>query len=218
VAAYNERMRSDDLARFLSEIAGAETSIDDDGVVVARVAAIGDAVRLDPATVLNAYEIVVPSGAPGIEFGIRRGREELPLIVTADDVVFMPADAADMIEPGMALRVPAGPDLVAYSEMRRDLRALGRVVDREAGGLDVETLAATVLMHRCFLSGAMRIGLWPVRVAAWWEYAWATCGDRLPLPPFRPDKQWDELMAGVAAARRATAAQPRPRPATDVRT
>jgi hypothetical protein len=208
-------MRSDELAQVLGDIAGAETSVDDDGVVVARVAAIGDAVRIDPASVLNAYEIVVPSGAPGIEFGIRRGREELPLIVTADDVVFMPADAADMIEPGMALRAPGGPDLVAYSEMRRDLRALGRTIDREGGGLDLDTLAATILLQRCVLSGAMRIGLWPVRVAAWWEYAWATCGDRLPLPPFRPDRQWDELMAGVAAARRHTAAQPRP--ASDAR-
>src|SRR3954447_16211241 len=187
-----EPMRSDDLARVLRDIVGAQASLDDDGVVVARIEAIGDAVRLDPEAVLNAYEIVAPGGGPGIEFGLRRGREELPLIVTTDDVVFMPADAADLVEPGFALRVPAGPDLVAYSEMRRDLRALGRTVDREGGGLDPDTLGATILLHRCFLYGALRVGLWPVRAAAWWEYAWAACGDRLPIPPLRPDPLWDE--------------------------
>jgi hypothetical protein len=202
-------MQSDDLARILTDIAGAHATVED-GVVVARVPAIDDAVRINPADVLGAYEIVVPTGAPGIEFGIRRGREELPLIVTAEDVVFMPADAADMVPPGAVLPVPAAPDLVAYSEMHRDLRTIGRAIDEPGVELDPEVLAPTLLMHRCFVAGALRIGLWPVRVAAWWEYAWARTGGGLGLPPFRADPTWDQLMAAVAEARSRTANEHQP--------
>jgi hypothetical protein len=196
-------MDTDELFHILSDVAGAKVSVDA-GLVVARVPAIDDAVRLDPADVLSAYEIVVPTGDAGVEFGIRRGRQELPLIVTAEDVVFMPADAADMVRPGAILPVPAGPDLVAYSEMHRDMRALGRAIDQPGVDLDTETLAATLLMHRCFLAGALRVGLRPVRVAAWWEYTWASKGGGLLLPAFRADPAWDQLMAAVAEARRRT--------------
>lgn len=196
-------MQSDDLARILTDIAGAHVTVEG-SVVVARVPAIDDAVRIDPADVLSAYEIVVPTGAAGVEFGIRRGREELPLIVTAEDVVFMPADPADMVPPGAILSVPAGPDLVAYSEMHRDVRAIGRTIDEPGAELDPEVLAPTLVMHRCFVAGALRIGLWPVRVAAWWEYTWARTGAGLGLPPFRADPNWDQLMAAVAEARRRT--------------
>ncbi len=199
---YNGRMRSDELVRVLGGIPGTEVTADA-GLVTAYVPAIGDAVRLAPADVLGAEIIAAPTGAPAVQLGVRRGHEELPLIVTVDDVVFAPAYAADMVDGGVPLRVPDAPHLVAYSEMHRDVRALGRAVDEQGVELDLDTLAATLLVHRCFLAGAVRVGLWPVRVAAWWEYTWARVGGDLPLPPFRADPDWDRLMADVAAARRA---------------
>jgi hypothetical protein len=198
-------MHSDELVRLLGEVPGTEVSVAA-GVVTAYVPAIGDAVRLAPDDVLGAEPLTAPTGAPAVQLGVRRGHEELPLIVTVDDVVFMPAYAADMVESGAPFRVPDAPDLVAYSEMHRDVRALGRTVQEAEETLDDDMLAATLLVHRCFLAGATRVGLWPVRVAAWWEYSWARVGANLPIAPFRSDPTWDRLMVDVAEARRHTAA------------
>ena len=194
-------MHSEALLGLLGEIPGTEVSAEA-GVVTVHVPAIGDSVRLAMRDILGWQQIVVPTGDPGVELGVRRGHEELPLIVTVDDVAFMPAYAADMLVPGAEVRVPATPDLIAYSEMHRDVRALGRAVDEEGVEFEDDILAATLLVHRCFLAGAVRVGLWPVRVAAWWEYTWARVGDKLPLGPFRADPMWDQLMAAVAEARR----------------
>ncbi|MFI7544356.1 hypothetical protein [Actinoplanes sp. NPDC049599] len=197
-------MNVEELAQLVGEVPGTEVSVEA-GVLVARVPTIGDAVRLAPADVLDVDRIVSPTGQPGIEFGVRRGHEELPLIITVDDVVFMPAYAADMLVPDALMRVPSIPDLVAYSEMHRDVRSLGRAIDDPDVDLDPDVLAATLLVHRCFLAGAVRVGLWPVRVAAWWEYCWARVGKGLPVGPFRPDPDWDRLMAAVTEARAAAA-------------
>jgi len=198
-------MNSEELVRVLGAVPGTEVSTEA-GVVTAFVPAIGDAVRLAAGDVLAADRIVVPTGAPGVRLGVRRGHHELPLVVTVDDVVFAPADAADLVEPGVEVRVPAAPHLVGYSEMHRDVRALGRAVDDAGLELDPDLLAATLLLHRCFLAGAVRVGLWPVRVAAWWEYTFARVGRDLPVAPFRADDTWDRLMAAVTEARRYAAA------------
>ena len=198
-------MDVEELAQLVGEVPGTQVSIEA-GVLVARVPAIGDAVRLAPADVLDLDPIISPTGQPGIEFGVRHGHEELPLIITVDDVVFMPAYAADMLVRDALMTVPSTPNLVAYSEMHRDVRALGRAIDDPDLELDPDILAATLLVHRCFLAGAMRVGLWPVRVAAWWEYTWARVGKGLPVGPFRPDPQWDQLMAAVTEARSLAAA------------
>jgi hypothetical protein len=134
----------------------------------------------------------------------------LPLIVTVGDMVFNPAYADDLVEPGAHRRLPAMPNLISYSEMHRDVRALGKAIDDATLELDPETLAATLLAHRCFLAGAMRVGLWPVRVAAWWEYANARVGGPSGVALLRSDPDWDDLMADVAEARRQT--QPAARP------
>ncbi|WP_306204535.1 hypothetical protein [Actinoplanes sp. RD1] len=200
-------MHSEALVGLLGELPGTEVSVRA-GVVTVAIPALGDAVRIPMADVLGFEQIVTPLGEPGLELGIRRGHEELPLIVTVDDVVFMPAYAADMLVPGAEVRVPATPHLITYSEMHRDVRALGRAVDEEGVEFDEDMLAATLLVHRCFLAGAVRVGLWPVRVAAWWEYSWARVGGGLPLGPFRPDEAWDRLMADVTEARRRTTSEP----------
>ncbi|GAA2589182.1 hypothetical protein GCM10010435_79650 [Winogradskya consettensis] len=199
-------MHSEALVGLLGELPGTEVSVAA-GAVTVTIPAIGDAVTLAIRDVLGFEQVIVPTGDPGLELGVRRGHEELPLIITVDDVVFMPAYAADMLVPGAEVRVPATPHLIAYSEMHRDVRALGRAVDAQGAEFDDDILAATLLVHRCFLAGAVRVGLWPVRVAAWWEYTYARVGSRLALGPFRPDPAWDRLMADVTRAR-ASSAQP----------
>ncbi|MFI5932286.1 hypothetical protein [Actinoplanes sp. NPDC051494] len=196
-------MHSEALVGLLGELPGTEVSAEA-GSVIVHIPAIGDTVRLAIRDILGFEQIITPLGQPGLDLGVRRGHEELPLIVTVDDVVFMPAYAADMLVPGAEVLVPATPHLITYSEMHRDVRALGRAIDAEGAEFDEETLTATLLVHRCFLAGAIRVGLWPVRVAAWWEYSWARVGDLVPLAPFRPDPVWDQLMADVQQARRQT--------------
>ncbi|MFC7529810.1 hypothetical protein [Actinoplanes sp. GCM10030250] len=195
-------MRTDELADLVSEVPGTEVTYGP-GLVTVHVPAIGDTVRIAFRDVIEAYEVAVPTGAPAVQIDLKRKREVLPLIVTVDDVVFTPAYADDMVDPEDELLVPAMPGLVSYSEMHRDVRMLGRAVDDPDVELDPEMLAATLLAHRCFMAGAIRVGLWPVRVAAWWEYtsAWAVKAS-VPLARFRADERWDQLMSDVAEARR----------------
>jgi hypothetical protein len=198
-------MDSDELARLLGELPRTRVSVEA-GVLVVGVPGIGDTVRLELADVVGFEQVSVPTGAPGVEVGVRRRHEQLPLIVTVDDVVFMASYAADIVEKGAEVKVPAVPHLVAYSEMHRDVRALGRAIDKEGAEFDPDMLAATLLVHRCFIAGAVRVGLWPVRVAAWWEYTWARVGKQLEVGPFRADPVWDRLMADVTKAREQSAA------------
>ena len=198
-------MDSDELARLLGEVPRTRVSVEA-GVLTVGVPGIGDTVRLELADVVGYEQVSVPTGAPGVELGVRRKHEQLPLIVTVDDVVFMASYAADIVEKGAEVKVPAVPHLVAYSEMHRDVRALGRAIDKEGAEFDPDMLAATLLVHRCFIAGAVRVGLWPVRVAAWWEYTWARVGKQLEVGPFRADPVWDRLMADVTKARKQSAA------------
>jgi hypothetical protein len=195
-----------ELTDALSEVPGVEVSVRR-GALHVHVPAIGDTAELDPGDITEAAAVFVPTGRPAVQLDVRRGREILPLIVTADDLVFTPVYADSMIVPGAHLRVPAMPTLIAYSEMHRDVRALGRTIDDPKVTLEPDILAATLLAHRCFLAGAVRMGLWPVRVAAWWEYSAARSARDVEMAPFRADPAWDDLMADVAEARRQTAAQ-----------
>jgi hypothetical protein len=192
-----------ELTEALSDIPGAQVAVRR-GALHVHFPALGDTAELDPGDITEAAPVFVPTGAPAVQLDVRRGREILPLIVTADDFVFTPAYADSMVIPGADLRVPAMPNLIAYSEMHRDVRALGRTIDDPQAALDPDTLAATLLAHRCFLAGAVRMGLWPIRVAAWWEYSAARSADLVSLPPLRADPAWDDLMADVADARRAS--------------
>jgi hypothetical protein len=192
-------MRSYELTEALSEVPGLEVSIRR-GALHIHVPALGDTASLDPDDVVDAADVFVPTRAPAVQLDVRRGREILPLIVTVDDLVFTPAYADDLIAEDADLVVPAMPSLIAYSEMHRDVRAICKAIDTEA--LEPYMLAATLLAHRCFLRGAIRMGLWPVRVAAWWEYTNSRTPETIPL---RDDPVWDELLADVAEARAKTA-------------
>jgi hypothetical protein len=194
-------MRTHDLAEMLREVPGTEVTAGP-GLVTVHVPAIGDTVRIAFRNVLDADWVHVPTGAPAVQVDLRLKHESLPLIVTVDDIVFTPAYADDLIDPEDELLVPAMPSLVAYSEMHRDVRALGKALDDPDFELAPEVLAATLTAHRCFLAGAMRVGMWPVRVAAWWEYTSARSAGQITTARFRDDPDWDQLMEGVREARR----------------
>ncbi|MET0418675.1 MAG: hypothetical protein ABW022_21885 [Actinoplanes sp.] len=199
-------MHSYEITEALSEVPGVQVKVRR-GLVTVHIPALGDTAQLEPDDIVAAEDVFVPTRKPAVQLDVQRGRELLPLIVTVDDLVFNPVYAEDVVVPGTDLRIPAMPGLIAYSEMHRDVRALGRTVDDPAATLEPDILAATLLAHRCFIAGAVRVGLWPVRVAAWWEYTHARVGADVPLARFRDDPLWDELMADVREARRQTAAQ-----------
>ncbi|MBM2621381.1 hypothetical protein JIG36_38350 [Actinoplanes sp. LDG1-06] len=205
-----------ELTEALAEVPGVEVKVKR-GLLWVHIPAIGDTAQLDPDAIMAAEPVFVPTRKPAVQLDIRRGHEVLPLIVTVDDMVFNPVYADDLVEKGAHRRIPAMPALISYSEMHRDVRALGKSIDDPKLDLDPESLAATLLAHRCFLAGAMRVGLWPVRVAAWWEYANARVGGPAGLAPLRSDPDWDDLMSDVAEARRQTEAAQSPsmQPATD---
>ncbi|MCO8271188.1 hypothetical protein M1L60_11350 [Actinoplanes sp. TRM 88003] len=194
-----------EVTEALAEVPGVEVKVRR-GLLEIHMPALGDTASLDPDEILAAESVFVPTRAAAVQLDIRDGRAVLPLIVTVDDMVFNPAYADDLVEPGAHRQLPAMPNLISYSEMHRDVRALGKAIDDPALDLEPETLAATLLAHRCFLAGAMRVGLWPVRVAAWWEYANARVGAPSGIAPLRSDPDWDDLMADVAEARRQTVA------------
>jgi hypothetical protein len=198
VVTYNRCVRSYELTEALSEVPGLDVTIRR-GALHIHVPALGDTASLDPDDIVEAADVFVPTQAPAVQLDIRRGREILPLIVTVDDLVFTPSYADDLIAEDAELTVPAMPSLIAYSEMHRDVRALGKAVDSES--LDPGMLAATLLAHRCFLRGAIRMGLWPVRVAAWWEYTNSRAPRHIPM---RDDSTWDDLLSDVAEARKQT--------------
>jgi hypothetical protein len=198
-------MQSYELIEALSCVPGAEVMIRR-GALHVHVPAIGDTARLKPEDVVEAEQVFVPTQQPAVQLDVRRGHGILPLIVTIDDVVFTPAYADELVADGAELRVPAMPSLISYSEMHRDVRALGKAVDDPEVRLEPDMLAATLLAHRCFLRGAVRVGLWPVRVAAWWEFTSSRAAREIELTPMRPDPVWDDLMADVTEARRQTQA------------
>jgi hypothetical protein len=196
-------MRTDELAEMIQEVPGTDVSYGP-GLVTVHVPAIGDTVRLAFRDVLDADWVHVPTGAPAVQVDLRRKHESIPLIITVDDVVFLPAYADDLVDPDDELLVPAMPNLISYSEMHRDVRALGKAIGDPEIELEPEILAATLLAHRCFIEGAVRVGMWPVRVAAWWEYTSSQAARVATLARFRDDEQWEALMADVTEARRQT--------------
>jgi hypothetical protein len=202
-------MHSYELTEALAEVPGAQVAIRR-GLLAVHIPAIGDTARLSPEDILAAEPVFVPTRKPAVQLDVQRGHEVLPLIVTVDDMVFSPVYAEDVAAPGGDLRIPAMPSLISYSEMHRDVRGLGKTIDDPAVELDPEILAATLLAHRCFVAGAVRVGLWPVRVAAWWEYTHARVGATVPLARLRDDPLWDDLMADVTEARRQSSPQPAP--------
>jgi hypothetical protein len=204
-------MRAGEIRRVLEHVPGVEVAEPGGDRVEIRVPAIGDAARLDCARVARAQRMFAPDGDPAVEFVVSGDGGPRPLIVVPTDVVFAPAAPEAVLDSAIPYRIAQAPHLVAYSEMERDAQGLARILDEPDGrrGLDLDQLAATLLLTRCFIAGAGDLGLRPVRSAGWWHAAWSVVGEELPLPPFRTDTRWEEL---VRAATRIELRAPLPTP------
>lgn len=176
------------------------------------VPAVDDTVRLHPDSVLRAQQIFSPRGDPALELAVRQDDGARPLILLDDDVVWAPVDPASQLDSAIPVRIADAPPLVAYTEMDRNAADAPRALDGPM--VDVDAVSATLLLHRCFIVGALRFGLRPVRAAAWWRHLAAGLGDDFCLGRFRPDPEWDGLLAEAAGVR---LLRPTPPPARDVR-
>ncbi|QFZ17874.1 hypothetical protein [Saccharothrix syringae] len=181
-----------EVCRALEGVPGVRVTALADRVWV-HVPAIGDAVRVDVAAIRRHEPIRAPDGSPAVEFTLGDEHGTWPLIVTSTDVVYRPAGPRAVLVPAPEHRVGSAPHLVAYSEMERAAERLA--LDGERPGLaELSGLGAALLLVRCFIVGATLVGLRPVRGAGWWQRAWAAVGGDVPLPPFRADPVWDELV------------------------
>ncbi|WP_200213534.1 hypothetical protein [Micromonospora coerulea] len=172
------------------------------------VPAIDDGLRLHPDAVLRAHRIFSPRGEPALELVVRHDDGPRPLIVLDDDVVWAPVDTDSQLDGRIPVRIADMPALVAYTEMERGGVAAARAMDRPM--VDVGAASAALLLHRCFIAGAMRFGMRPVRAAAWWQHLSSRLGDDFHLGRFRPDREWDDLLAEARRVRLLRPVEPAP--------
>lgn len=69
---------------------------------------------------------------------------------------------------------------------------------RSSDEIDLYLAAGSYLLLRCFIAGAVRLGLRPIHTVAWWHRGWEALAGDVPLPPFRFDPVWDELTRDAA--------------------
>jgi hypothetical protein len=189
--AANRGMPPEEVVRALSALPSIRITTAADGIAI-HVPAIEDRVLLSSAAVKRARRIFAPNGDPAVEFAVGDENEELPLIITPEDVVFAPAKSASLLVSSVPIVVADAPHLVAYSEMERDAERAA-LACAQSGPKNTDRLGATFLLLRCFVAGATRFGLRPLRTVAWWQQGWKIIGDDVALPPFRPDSSWDAL-------------------------
>ncbi|GAA0967610.1 hypothetical protein GCM10009555_011590 [Acrocarpospora macrocephala] len=185
-------MEGIEIERALADLPGLEITWSQ-GLLQVRIPAIQDEVRLAPEAVLQLKPIFGPRGERALEIVLLDGDEVRPLIVTADDAVFEPAAESSVLDSQIAVTVSNMPHLVAYSEMERDSRALA-VHCQESAELNLASIGGTMLLLRCMIAGAMKLGMRPATSAAYWHSVWTEFGEDLMLPPFRADPLWDELL------------------------
>ncbi|GAA1017840.1 hypothetical protein Aple_027760 [Acrocarpospora pleiomorpha] len=185
-------MEGIEIERALADLPGLEITRSQDLIQI-HIPAIQDEVRLAPEAVLQLEPIFGPRGERALEIVLLDGDEVRPLILTADDAVFEPAAESSVLDSQIAVTVSNMPHLVAYSEMERDSRALA-VSCQESADLNLASLGGTMLLLRCMIAGAMRLGMRPATSAAYWDSVWTEFGEDLMLPPFRADPLWDELL------------------------
>jgi hypothetical protein len=160
------------------------------------VPALGDSVHFVADDVRRVNRIYAPDGAPALEFAIAADTKLWPLIITGADVVFQPENPTAILDTRMQYSVAQMPPLVAYTEMLREAEAQSRQI--QTGRINLDVLAGTFLLVRCFIMGAARFGLRPVPAVAWWDWGWRRVGDSVVLPPWRADALWDGLLAEAA--------------------
>jgi len=193
-------MKSAEIVQLLSELPHVQVTASP-GHITVDVPGFNDAARLSVFRVRSAQRITVSGGQPGVGLGIRgEGNELRPLIITSHTIGYAPASPDDMLDSEMKYGVSSIPDLVIYSEMERDARALSRLTKADLIGRNLMEIVGSMLLVRCFIAGAIQVGLQPVHALSAWEHAWSELGEDLPMPDFRPDQAWDELRASQLPA------------------
>ena len=54
-------------------------------------------------------------------------------------------------------------------------------------------------MGRCFITGAVRFGMRPLRAVAWWQRGWEACQAYWDLPLFPSDPMWGHLVRSASS-------------------
>ncbi|MBU3064220.1 hypothetical protein KO481_22135 [Nocardia sp. NEAU-G5] len=164
------------------------------GRVAVHLPALDDTVNIDPARVLRYRHIRAPYGGPAVEFVMSGERQGVsPLIFTSDDVVYPPAPADAVLDSPIGFTITDAPPMVAYTEMERISEGVASECARP-GLIELGGVSARLLLVRCFIVAATRLGLRPIRSVAWWQRAWDALGGDVLLPPFRDDPVWDALV------------------------
>ncbi len=181
-----------EIIHALSGLPGIQVSAAGDKVSV-YVPPLDDSVQLMAVEVQRLRMIFGPRGEPAVEFEVGDESGLWPLIVTSEDVVYAPASTDTLLDTRIRMQVSNSPALVAYSEMERDVQGLARSCG-DGPEMNLDADAGTLLLLRCFIAGAVRFGMRPLRAVAWWQRAWAVLGDDCFLT-FRQDPLWDGLCA-----------------------
>nr|WSY54149.1 hypothetical protein OG999_31185 [Streptomyces sp. NBC_00886] len=185
-------MEAADVIQALEGLRGPKAVVTADRVCV-YVPAIDDTVRIDAAEVKRCRRIWAPNGDPAVEFVMGDEGGVWPLIITSNDVVYQPVNTQAVLDSPIQYQITNAPHIVAYTEMERAAEEAAVVCERP-GPIELDGAGATLLLVRCFIIAATLAGLRPVRSVAWWHRGSTALGGDLPLPPFRADPVWDELM------------------------
>jgi hypothetical protein len=164
------------------------------------IPALDDTVNLPPGRVLRIQAIFGPRGERAIEFTMTDDEDPWPFILTADDVVYPPADTSTVLDSAIQIKISNAPPLVAYSEMTRDALAYAQSCE-SSETLDLDGAVGTEILLRCFIAGATRLGMFPTQAAACWLRARAALGGETFLAEYRPDPAWEELCARARTTR-----------------
>lgn len=156
------------------------------------VPALDDRVDILAVSVLRVKSIFGPRGERAIEFTVADDGDLWPFILTADDVVYPPAATDAVLDSAIRIQISNAPPLVAYSEMARDALAHARACE-STGPVNLDETAGTELLLRCFVVGAARLGMRPVKAVACWLQAREACGGE--TFEYRPDPAWEDLCA-----------------------
>ncbi|MEV4825390.1 hypothetical protein [Micromonospora sp. NPDC049274] len=191
-------MHQSELVDALSELSALRVELDGPALVV-TVPAIGESLRLYAEAVTWLKRGALPEGDPLLQIVVHHHGQVLRMILLNDDVVWQPADTESVLDAPVPVRLTDAPDLVAYTELEQQSVAALRAVDAPKANL--ATLAATLLLHRCVIVAALRLGLRPLRAVRRWHELWCEVGEFLP-GSFWPDPDWDRLLvqAGVPLA------------------
>lgn len=198
VAATVRGMRQSELVDALRELPALRVEPDGPALLVA-VPGIDDSLRLYAESVLWHRPGSSPEGARFLQLVVRQHDQQLRLVLLNDDILWEPPDVAAQLDTRIPVRVTDAPEIVAYTELKRVIGAALRAADEPAANLD--GLAATLLISRSALVGALRLGLRPLRAVRLWHELWCRVGEFAP-GPFWPDPDWDGLLgqAGVPLA------------------